>query len=79
MNPHVICTDPQHLIEERPEAYKSIQVGDVAEGVCVVRLGIRLRPECQGTREGDGCEDDGLGMMRRRYACRLVRGWIFGL
>jgi hypothetical protein len=44
LNSHVICTDPQLLIEERPEAYKSIQavVDDVeekriAEGVCVLR------------------------------------------
>jgi len=25
LNLHVICTDPQPLIEERPEAYKLIQ------------------------------------------------------
>ena len=44
LNSHVICTDPQLLVEERPEAYKSIQavVDDVeekriAEGVCVLR------------------------------------------
>jgi hypothetical protein len=44
LNSHVICTDPQLLIEERPEAYKSIQavVDDVeekriAEGVCVLK------------------------------------------
>lgn len=44
LNSRVICTDPQLLIEERPEAYKSIQsvVDDlegkgVAEGVCVLR------------------------------------------
>jgi hypothetical protein len=44
LNSQVICTDPQLLIEERPEAYKSTQgvVADVeekriAEGVCVLR------------------------------------------
>ena len=41
LNSHVICTDPQLFIEERPEAYKSAQaVVDhveekrIAEGVC---------------------------------------------
>jgi len=44
LNSHVICTDPQLLIEERLEAYKSIQAAvdhveekRLAEGVCVLR------------------------------------------
>jgi len=60
LSSHVICTDPQLLIEERPEAYKSIQ-DDVeekrtAEGVCVEAFcdmqgweSDGKRVECQGT------------------------------
>jgi release factor H-coupled RctB family protein len=44
LNSHVICTDPQLLIEERPEAYKSIRAVPpdveekrIAEGVCMLK------------------------------------------
>ena len=71
LNSHVICTDPQLLIEERPEAYKPIRgvVDDVEEkriAECVAAIcdiqgwgSDGKRVECQGTREGEGCVDLG--------------------
>ena len=60
-------------------------MSDVARGCLCVEAGFdRKRGECrQETREGEGCEDHGLGirsswaenkiaMMRRRYACKVT-------
>ena len=68
LNSRAICTSPQLLIQERPEAYKSIQavVDDVEEKpiaerwLCVEAFGDiqgwgsdRKRVECQGMQEGE--------------------------
>jgi release factor H-coupled RctB family protein len=41
---YVVCTDPELLVQERPEAYKSVQTvvddmeaAGIAEGVCMLR------------------------------------------
>jgi len=74
LNSHVICTDPQLLIGERPEAYKPIQgvvddvdekrIPDCVEAICGIQGwgSDGKRVECQGTREGEGCVDSGVGV-----------------
>ena len=79
LNSHVICTDPQLLIEERPEAYKSIQavVDDVeekriAEGVCVLRPFVTYKA---GDPIGSGLS---AREREREKAARSVRNAAFG-